>query len=148
EVEMLKPILFSLLGLILSSAAVLPQNQGDSTNSGFEIWNAWNTTPQDQLTKSAWPLGMHTSVPTTLLLYRNGDTFGGRAIVDTYPGFGDVMDGRIDDNNISFTVIAHPVVNNQIVDRTIYYNGKINGDQMDLTMRWPMNSGGSQVVLE
>src|SRR5262249_18097830 len=122
---MVKPILFSLLGLILSSATALPQNQTDFTSGDAQIWNAWNTTPPDQMLKGDWPKPLHTDVPTTLLLYGDGSVFGGRAIVDSYPGLGDVRNGRIDGDNISFTVIAHAVVNNQIKDKTITYSGKI-----------------------
>jgi hypothetical protein len=88
-----------------------------------------------------WPLGLHTSVPTTFLIYTDGKTFVGKAIVDTYPGYGDLKDGIIDGNNISFTVIAYALVNFKLVDETIYYTGTVNGDEMDLVMRWPLNAG-------
>jgi hypothetical protein len=101
-----------------------------------EIWNAWNTTPPEQLPQSDWPLGLHTGVPTTFLIYTDGRTFGGRAIVDIYPGYGELRDGKIDGNNLSFTVTAHPIVNGQRVDQTIYYTGTINGDEMQLVMTY------------
>jgi hypothetical protein len=133
---MLRPLLLAMLSLMPLSQAPAPQ--ADAFES--EIWNAWNVTPVTPAPAN-WPLGLHSSVPTTFLIYSNGRTFGGKAIVDTYPGYGDLRDGRIDGENVSFTVIAHALVNFQSVDMTIYYTGKIHGDEMDLIMSWPMNYG-------
>jgi len=104
------------------------------------IWNGWNPTPRDALPQG-WPISLHTGVPTTFLIFSDGKKFGGKAIVDNHPGYGDLIDGQIDGDNLSFTVVAHARVNDQPVDYTIYYTGKIHGDDMDLVMRWPSSYG-------
>jgi hypothetical protein len=104
-----------------------------STEFNSEIWNAWNITPRNELPQADWPIGLHTDVPTTFLIYTDGKTFGGKAIVDECPGYGDLKEGKVEGNRVSFTVIAHSVSNN-IADQIMYYTGTINGDEMDLVM--------------
>ena len=136
---MLKPLLIALLFLMPLSQAAPPQSAGSPRVYTSEIWNAWNATPRDQLPKAEWPIALHTDVPTTFLIYTNGGTFGGKAIVDDCPGYGDLIDGKIEGDHVSFTVIAHNPLMGQ--DETIYYSGTRNGDQMDLVMRWPLGHG-------
>jgi hypothetical protein len=125
---MVSPTAFAMLLLMTLLQATAAQNPGAFVS---EIWNACNVTPRDELPQAGWPLGLHTSVPTTFLIYTDGKTIIGKAIVDTYPDYGDLKDGKIDGENISFTVIAHAKP-----DETIYYTGQLHGDEMDLTMRW------------
>ena len=122
---MLITLLIGLLGLMPA------QPQAGIYHS--EIWNAWNLTPRNELPQSGWPIGLHTDVPTTFLIYTDSKTFGGTAIVDACPGYGDLKNGKIDGENISFTVIARM---DPFANQTIYYSGKIKDNEMDLIMRW------------
>jgi hypothetical protein len=128
-----------LLGLLLFMPFWQPAQQQSPDNlvvftSG--TWNAWNTTPRDAMPKGDWPKGLHLEVATTFVIATDGKTFDGKAVVNTFPGEGVLKDGKIDGDNVSFTVITHPNINYQPVEETIYYSGKINGDEMDLVMRW------------
>jgi hypothetical protein len=111
------------------------------------IWNAWNPTPFE-LSQANWPIPLHTDVPATFLLFTDGKRFGGKAIVDNCPGFAEVTDGKIDGGNVSFTVIARAAANNQTSGETIYFTGKINGDEMDLVMRWPLGHSTFQLKMK
>jgi hypothetical protein len=131
-------LLIALLGSL--PLTPMPQSQAGVYNS--EIWNAWNVTPQNELPQAEWPISLHTDVPTTFLIYTDGKRFGGKAIVDECPGDGDLKNGTIDGENVSFTVIART---DPFTGQAIYYSGKIRGNEMDLTMRWDY---GSQHPLE
>jgi hypothetical protein len=133
---MLKALVIGLLTMIAIPQAGIEQSSINTDLSG--IWNAWNTTPPKGVADMPHPL--QSDVPTTFLVYSDGKTFQGKFIMDAYPGSGDVIDGRIDGNKVSFTMVAHPVLNNQPVDEVVYCAGTISGDDMNLTVRWPLSS--------
>jgi hypothetical protein len=133
---MLKPFLLGLLLFVPLSQAAQQQSPANPVEFTAGTWNATNTTPRDAMPKGDWPKGLHLEVSTTFVIYTDGKTFDGKAVVDTFPGEGVLKDGKIDGDNVSFTVITHPNINYQPVEETIYYSGKINGDEMDLVMRW------------
>jgi hypothetical protein len=86
---MFKLLIIGLLSLMPFSQAAQQQSSPNSGAFTSEIWNAWNTTPRDAIRDSNWPTPLHTDVPTTLLIYTDGKKFSGKAIVDSYPGYGD-----------------------------------------------------------
>ena len=142
---MLKPFLLGLLLFVPLSQAAQQQSSAIFTS---ETWNATNTTPRDAMPKGDWPKGLHLEVATTFVIYTDGKTFEGKAVLDTFPGEGVLKDGKIDGDNVSFTVITHPNINYQPVEETIYYSGKINGDEMDLVMRWRLAHSPKHPLLQ
>jgi hypothetical protein len=131
--------------LTLAAFAAVAQNR-QPANPHIDIagaWNAQNASPHDTThnttdatAESIWPISLHLEVPTTFVFKLDGTKLTGRAHVDTCPGDGEITEGKIDGENVSFTVVTGNTSTSG--PQTIYYAGKVHGDDMDLSMRWPL----------